>query len=66
MGYFLLAYSNQIKLYGDKGLKKFQLLLESKRSEGLMLLVICATTVEIFLVYNTAVHFIDDLKNIWR
>ena len=48
VGFFLLDHSNQMKLYGEKGLKKSQLLFKSNHSKGLMLLVSCATTLETF------------------
>ena len=48
MGNFLLAHSNWMKWYGEKCLKRFLLLSESKHSKGMMLLVIHSTTAEKF------------------
>ena len=48
MGLFLLAHSNLMKLYGDKGPQKLQLVFELKCSDGIMSLVSNTITVEKF------------------
>ena len=48
MGFFLLGHSNWMKFNSSKISKKFQFILDSKRSEGLMSLVSFTMSVEKF------------------